>query len=479
MRERTLDGYWWRPDNPDDRVAGIATFDGARTTLRLLGAFVDRRQTAPDTYQQEPVERALMVLGRCEGVPVTLLDCRQGRSVGPIFSKSWDWRQSWNISQMLVGVWLDDPQEPYFDRLVLGVDQLLPWSRRSGFTSPAFMTIAWTSPGVLSAEVPGGTITLRTDAGSDEEAQADGTERRIEEQTKFVVDVPEPSSAQALLGQWAKTLQDLVTFATNTPCGLNEVTLVRKQPPVGDQADEPRSDRPHVVEAYLSPIYQARPTARAVEPHQVLFNLDDVPFEDLLPAWFDVDKRLGAVVAMLLGQRYIERSFMENRLITSVAAAEGLHRRLLPDEVHLDPQQFKPMRTVALKTVPVEHRDWFAGQLRNELSLRNRLLQLVERVGEDAVSSFIPDAEQWARAATNARNLLAHRFEDDSEQSLDGPAMYVLAQMTSAVITLVLLQELGVPTERIRHLTAHHETFRWIREEGRRHVLHIFEAHDD
>ena len=33
---------------------------------------------------------------------------------------------------MLVGIWLDDPEEAFFDQIIIGIDHLLEWSRQSG-----------------------------------------------------------------------------------------------------------------------------------------------------------------------------------------------------------------------------------------------------------------------------------------------------------------------------------------------------------
>jgi hypothetical protein len=49
------------------------------------------------------------------------------------------------------------------------------------------------------------------------------------------------------------------------------------------------------------------------------------------------------------------------------------------------------------------------------------------------VEPFMPKPNRWARRAKDARNLLAHRFdEDDSREPVTNSAMYVLATMTSS-----------------------------------------------
>jgi len=79
----------------------------------------------------ETTQQAPLILGAADGEAVTLVDCRQRR-----FSVKWgmtkDWRQTLDARLMLVGIWLGQPDEKYFDKIVIGVDHLLAWSRQSG-----------------------------------------------------------------------------------------------------------------------------------------------------------------------------------------------------------------------------------------------------------------------------------------------------------------------------------------------------------
>jgi hypothetical protein len=178
---------------------------------------------------------------------------------------------------------------------------------------------------------------------------------------------------------------------------------------------------------------------------------------------------------MLLGQRYLGRSYVENRLITAVAAAEALHRRLLPDKTYLPDDQFEALRNRLIEAARPEHTQWLTDRLWNEPSLKQRLMQLVECLGNDIVEPFMPKPNLWARRATNARNLLVHRFEEDgSSDPLTNAAMYVLAAMTSSVITLILLQEIGLSRAQLSQLAKEQRSFRWIGQEGRRYVPWVF-----
>jgi hypothetical protein len=116
-----------------------------------------------------------------------------------------------------------------------------------------------------------------------------------------------------------------------------------------------------------------------------------------------------------------------------------------------------------------------ASRLWNEPSLKQRLMQLVGRLGTDVVEPFMPRPNRWARAATSARNVLVHRFDiDEPEGTLTGPATYALAELTASVISLILLQEIGINTSQLARLAAEHQSFGWVRKMALAHLPRVF-----
>jgi ApeA N-terminal domain 1 len=487
VRDRTLEGYWWLAGQEDNKIPGILTYDGTEVSLRLLGAFTYDVEQSPGVSMVETTQKAPLILGAADGEAVTLVDCRQ-RSLSARWGMTEDRRQTFDARLMLVGIWLDQPREEYFDKILVGVDHLLAWSRQSGLELRADFdesighwsrSVKWDGTDEpLTAHVGDAMIELRLRCATKGVTRADRTENALVEHAALVVTLPELRSADAQIEQWTKAFQDLLTLAMDTPCGLQDITLVRTNPPVDPSETETREServRPVEVDVYFAPLYRAKPDAEAVHSHDALFTLNDVSFAELIPAWFDLNERLGPVIGMLLGERYLGRSFVENRLITAVAAAEGLHRRLLTDKTYLPDDQFEALTSDLIKAVPAEHVRWLTDRLWNEPSLKQRLMQLVECLGDDVVEPFMPKPNRWARRAKDARNLLVHRFdEDDSREPLTNSAMYVLAAMTSSVITLVLLQEIGLSRAQLSQLAEEQRSFQWIGQEGRRYVPWVF-----
>jgi ApeA N-terminal domain 1/Apea-like HEPN len=484
VRDRTLEGHWWLLGREDDKIAGILTYDG-EARLRLLGAFRNRSEVSSGVASLKAVEEAPMILGACEGTVVTLIECQQ-RHFSAKFGATEDWRQIFNARLMLVGVWLDEPAEEYFDRIVVGIDQLLPWSKQSGLEQHLEQVDGrWNSFGfnwepveALEAQVGDASVQLRLGCSIKQNVYGDRAAGTLTEQADFTVTVPKPRSADSLITQWTKPLQDLLTLAMGTPCGLHQVTLIRTNPPQPEPPDVGAPQAyPVKVDVYLAPLYRARPDDKAVADHDALFTLQDLSLGELVPAWFEVCERLGPVIGMLLGQRYMGRAFVENRLITAVAAAEGLHRRLLSGMTYTSDGDFDAIKAALIEAVEGKHHRWLMDRLWNEPSLKERLMQLVDHVGVDVVEPIIPKPNRWAADAKNARNILVHRFDvGDSNETPNGAVMYALAELTSSVIVLTVLQELGFSKEKLRRLAATHEAFRWVREHAKKHLPRIFDA---
>jgi HEPN superfamily Apea-like protein len=102
-------------------------------------------------------------------------------------------------------------------------------------------------------------------------------------------------------------------------------------------------------------------------------------------------------------------------------------------------------------------------------------MDLVDRLGSEVVQPLMPKPNRWARAATDARNVLVHRFDvDQPDEPITGPVMYALAELTSSVITLLLLQEIGLSASKLTGLAEHHQSFQWVWEEASKDVPDVF-----
>ena len=160
---------------------------------------------------------------------------------------------------------------------------------------------------------------------------------------------------------------------------------------------------------------------------------------------------------MILGLRYAPARFVENNLLTAVGAAEVLHRNLRIDDKPFPNVEFRAMREAMLAQVPDEHRNRFKGAIRNDPTLRDRLHALAARPDQEAIAQLLPDVDHWAKWTTRARNDLAHEGRTPNHSIEE---LIAVVEVTTAVVILNVLHELGLPAERQREIVREHPQLR-------------------
>lgn len=115
------------------------------------------------------------------------------------------------------------------------------------------------------------------------------------------------------------------------------------------------------------------------------------------------------------------------------------------------------MREATLKHVPKEHRVRVKGSLRNDPTLRERLHALATRPDQEAMSSLVPDVDRWAQRTTQARNDLAHEGQTPKHSFEE---LIAIVDVTTAVVILNLLHEVGLPAEQQLKIIQEHPQLR-------------------
>lgn len=462
-------GLWWLPDNPQEQIPGVLRYDGdGGLSLSLIGAFEERVTSHPApgvTAYHEGTRTWEVILGAAEQREVTLLDCVPTGSKRAFGSrvKSPD-KQTVTATTAVVGAHIGGKEDPAFSTAEVSVEDLALWGASSVFEG--FL-------GASEGKIDGtGRISVKPVAA--QSVMVDGTEYRIGhthtlpffdqrkgvtigrmlDTTSVRVAPAEPFALSAAL-KAASLIQDLIALATHRASGVIWLVLqVAGTESVLPNGQPVPARRASVL--YAPPALGKR-DAKAVDPHRVFFTCDSLPFEDVLPRWCEAHGRLEAATNMILGLRYAPARFIENNLLTAVGAAEVLHRGLRIGEKPFEGEEFALMRDAMLAQVPEEHRDRFRGAIRNDPTLRDRLLALAGRPDEEAIALLVPDVAQWAKRTTRARNDLAHEGRTPSHSFEE---LIAVVEVTTAVVILNVLNELGLPPERQREIVRDHPQLR-------------------
>lgn len=464
-------GLWWLPDDPDKQVPGILRYDGEGSlSLSLIGAFEDRIISNPApgvTVYHEGTRTWDVIHGVAEQCEVTLLGCVPTRGKRTMFArvKSPD-TQTVTATIAIIGAHVSGEEDAAFAAAEISVEDLALWAASSVFGG---------SLGTHDGKINGtGTIVVKpveaqaVTVGDTEyslvhthtlplfDRRKGETVGRMQDTVSIRVRRAEPFALRAALDA-ANLIQDLIALATHRAAGVIwlqlEIAGTASVLPNGQPLSRRRAN------VLYSPLALGEHDTKAVAPDRVFFTCEALPFEEVVPRWCEAHLRLRAATNMILGLRYAPAHFIENNLLTTVGAAEVLHRGLHIDQKPFPAVEFTEMRDAMLSQVPEEHRGRFKEAIRNDPTLRDRLRALAARPDRDAIKQLVPDVDHWAKRTARARNDLAHegRTPDHSIDELDA-----IVGATTAVVILNILHELELPVERQRQIVRDHPQLRMV-----------------
>ncbi|KOX33952.1 hypothetical protein ADK67_04890 [Saccharothrix sp. NRRL B-16348] len=462
-------GLWWRPDNADEQVPGVLRYDPeGGLSLSLIGAFEDRITTNPApgvTMYHEGTRTWDVIHGAAEQREISLLGCIPTGEKRTMFARvnSPD-KQVLAAMTAIIGAHVSGEEDAAFSAAEVSVEDLGLWAASSVFTG---------FHGAPDGKIDG-TGSIAVKPVEVRSVVVDETEFRLEHRhtlpyfdqrkgetvgrmrdTAFVRAVPAAPFSAAGARETARLVQDLITLATHRAAGVIWLRLevAGTESVLPDGRPAPRRHA-HVL---YSPAALGKHDAKAIDDRRVFFTCESLPFEEIVPRWCEAYGRLKAATNMILGLRYAPAQFVENNLLTAVGAAEVLHRGLRIDTKPFPKKEFKEMREAMLAQVPEEFRASFRSAIRNDPILRDRLHAIAARPDQDAIALLMPDVGHWASRTTQARNDLAHEGRTPNHPVEE---LIAIVEVTTAVVILNVLHELGLPAGRQREIVQEHPQLR-------------------
>ena len=454
MTERTWHGHWWIPGREDDgRQPGTLTVSAdGEIILTLVGGFDLSVQTALEdgsmavSIHGEPVP---LLLGQCESVEITLVDCYTKHSRG-VFGFGTPTFHVLGAGRALIGMHLMDRDAPVFKSAHLTFENLMTWLQTNGLEQSAdydnkSATVQFTSPEILEAEVAGWRIKASTVFSGFQFRERRG-KASVEGDARPVIAVTSdhPISFNGF-DDISKAFMDLLTLASGEASGVISTVLVRQRPTVhsGDDGEESLL-YPKTIDVFAQHTHSPRPDASPQESRRFLFTCEDMPFDKLVAAWLPLRMKTLAASDVLFGLQYARPGFTETRLLSAAVAAESLHRTVYGSAPAMSESRFAALRETVLEALDdPDDQLWVKERLHNQLSYKDRLLDLANRPAPEAVDRIIPDRAQWAKELRDARNGLAHTGSG-ADVTFD---MFDLVEVTIFLLYLVLLKELGLSDE--------------------------------
>jgi hypothetical protein len=191
----------------------------------------------------------------------------------------------------------------------------------------------------------------------------------------------------------------------------------------------------------------------------MLFELRDIDFEELLPAWWQLycDKKMRLVVDLL--ETLDGPGYPGPQFFTAASAIEAYHLR----------QYGKPKKSAdhrrrvdrIIECVPAEERWWLKKQLAwsHVPTFGDVIDEVVGRAGP-LFPPAVGDVVKWRRWVKDARNSVAHRdLSPKVDADRDWRTTVRVTPTIRWLLVLVLLRDLGVRDEVIKSGVRNHPGF--------------------
>ena len=304
-------GTWWLPDDPTRRVAGTFVVDpSGRVALELVGVLREGQSNVP--YD--------VVLGTTtDGDAVTLTDVAPAGSTtrSSTYAGSQTF-ESFVAGRALVGWHLATEDERAFIGASVEFAWLHEWAGKSGLAEhregTADVTLTYTRPEEMVASLPWCDVALSRGWTLTGDLLR---ERTIGTTVAFRATRTQPAALDDWVWGFVRPLRHFMTFATDR---VAEVS------------------RMHVTSTHMDDLQPAEviyQRVAALDPDRprrsdFLFDFAAIRprFAEVLARWYETAERLGLVMDLFLGPRYLPDTFLDNHFLNVVAAAEGYHRAM-------------------------------------------------------------------------------------------------------------------------------------------------------
>lgn len=471
-----LSGRFWLPQRPEQAVGGWLDLSGKWPRAELVESLTspyretDRVQQADGSWMivaesaDDDVDpETLTVHGIVRGLEgsVTLVDAQNhGRSILLNMLRD-EGSERLLASYAILGSHVAGAEELY-RRVRFRLRHLDSWAQlRAGLSvelahdgSRAAMKYEAPAPEAVATVTTPGTLSLKT-----EFTLPQPTVRDVRFSRSAYLEWESSSNGLTMNQLWARLLDPvraLLALAANDDSPVTSLHV---------QTDERRWLRV-IHPAIEEPESELRPS------RDMLMTRPALPLSTLAH-WLDEVDHLSPV-PQIVAASIDSDAVLESQLIELAAAAEGLHRRLLPNARTMSDAEAKQARRLARDAVSADAREDVVTRLSHlgEPTFRQRLSVLADLAGELA-PACTGDVAAWSKEVALARDGFAHLLTDRETQVNEHLILHASLRW---LLTVLLLRQAGASIEDITERLRQHQDYLFFRRRAPRWLPAVYEA---
>jgi hypothetical protein len=369
------------------------------------------------------------------------------------------------VNRVVLGAWIHSSSAPVFSSVNVELENLLGWAGRTSVRSSVTY-----SPGgrpklvlnnldvePLEAVVGSSTYSLESFQVSSGFKHNNSKRRHwIEEREQITIRDDEGLSLDDCISKSA-SMRDLMTLASLT---VSPITSLTATSVMARNSAEPEmnADGLEAIAPNLTPptttavsIFMGQPgrfdeTRGPTRQEEFLFSSADIDFAELIPRWLELAESLHAPVALAIGRQHQKDVYLELQTLAATGTLESLHRSLYPKQKSMSNAEFRSIEKAISEVMPAGRKTWWSDRKpHNEPTLRERLRELFHSVSPN-LEQIVGPLEQWAKAASNTRNKLAH---EGTSHLVSSEQMRAVIKSCDSVAFITLAMLIGIDPESI------------------------------
>ncbi len=453
-------GIWWLPEEPEQRLAGILSFDpkvGGKLALTFEQPVHKGLGSEVDLYWEFPI-----VLGQMNGIAVTLKDCTVGSP----------WRTNYGVcfttqtitiyaKTIFKGYHFNKIEDIVFEALSVSYTYLGKWMKQRSFEiDKEFGGVRPVSAPLEPVEIslndhlkiyfwykPNDEWDL-TEAGVP--LQGGVTLITIAPKGRLHYDIGDDN----YFGFINSHLRDLLTFATGEPNYPFDIQSIVKT-----------MDRYRAIDIYYQiPGYDPE----AIQSLEMFFTFRFADVEGSFPKyllnWICVSKELRSVCVLYFKSYYQRNLDLETQFLFLARALEGYHRQLYGG-TYLSKEKYEPIAAALIKAICEQdltesHKAKLKNAIKygNEYSLRKRLKTICDKIERDHREVFkelLEDPKDFISKVVETRNNLIH-LDGSSTDAIPEDKLPEYIRKMRRLLRLCFLVEMGLQPDDIKTLRQHY-----------------------
>lgn len=196
---------------------------------------------------------------------------------------------------------------------------------------------------------------------------------------------------------------------------------------------------------YQNPTYSQKHKNRRKGEHLISYSIIKDDFPELIKNWYQKHKEIKPVFSLMLYTFRDKLKFSEDKFMDVVRAVETFHRRT-QNRTKLPLTDFESKLKSILDKVEEGDKKWLQDNLEyaNELSLKNRLKDLIKDNSNSFLQTRIKDINRFTFDVVNSRNYYTHYSADKEKLALRGKDLFELNQILLGLLISCVFKHIGL-----------------------------------